>query len=182
MAMEFEEFVKKLEEQSGLLEGRLRSVAKQATMRAVEKATDMTPPFEDDGKSKSKSKGKGDNDLTGTDTRTAGLKQSWATDSRATPTIEGDEYVTELRNDKEYASYVNDGHWMDRHFVPGLIINPESDLLEYIPGAKVGLVVGTKTARVDGIFMVEAASETYEEVAQQLLHDMVVDLYNDFQS
>ena len=27
--------------------------------------------------------------------------------------------MSELNNDKQYASFVNDGHRMDRHFVPG---------------------------------------------------------------
>ena len=46
---------------------------------------------------------------------------------------------------------------MDRHFVPGLYVNPESGLLEYDPYANVGIVVGTKTAYVEGKFMVDDA-------------------------
>lgn len=168
MPMAFEEFVKKMEEQSGLLEGRLRSVAKQATLRAIEKATELTPPTA--------------GDLAGTNTRTGEMQQHWASDSVVTPSLVGEDYVTRLQNDMEYASYVNNGHRMDRHFVPGLVINPYSDLLEYNPDGKGGLIVGTKTARVDGLFMVEAASDTYEEVAEQLLHDLVGELFNDIQS
>lgn len=75
----------------------------------------------------------------------------------------GSTHVTILANDKEYASYVNDGHRMDRHFVPGLYINPHSGLLEYDPKAKVGIVVGTKTRYVKGEFMVDKAKAAYEK-------------------
>lgn len=77
--------------------------------------------------------------------------------------------MTVLANDKEYASYVNDGHRMDRHFVPGLYINPSSGLLEYDPSAKVGIVVGTKTSYVPGIHMVDAAIEEYRKTLKSEL-------------
>ena len=80
------------------------------------------------------------------------------------PQRQGNELVTVLANDVEYASYVNDGHRMDRHFVPGLYINPESGHLEYDPSAKVGLIVGTRTTYVKGIGMVDAAKEEYRRV------------------
>ena len=90
------------------------------------------------------------------------MKQHWATDSRVVPVKRGSTYVTELNNDKQYASYVNDGHRMDRHFVPGLVIIPESGMLEYNPDGKGGIVVGTKTQYVEGLFMAEAAHEEYD--------------------
>ena len=64
----------------------------------------------------------------------------------------------------EYAAYVNYGHRLDRHFVPGLYVNESSGLLEYDPGAKVGIVVGTKTTYVEGLHMVDAAREEYSRV------------------
>lgn len=93
------------------------------------------------------------------------MKASWATDSEIKPVKRGNAYVTHLRNNVQYASYVNDGHRMDRHFVPGLYVNPYSDLLEYDPNYKGGLMVGTKTQYVPGIFMVDAAEKVFEEVA-----------------
>ena len=77
--------------------------------------------------------------------------------------------MTILANDKQYASYVNDGHRMDRHFVPGLYINPESGLLEYDPEAKVGIVVGTKTHYVKGEFMVDKGKEAYQKTVSSEL-------------
>ena len=58
-------------------------------------------------------------------------------------------------------------HRMDRHFVPGLYINPESGQLEYDPMADVGIVVGTKTPYVEGLFMVDAAKEEYKRALRQ---------------
>ena len=58
---------------------------------------------------------------------------------------------------------------MDRHFVPGLVINQESGFLEMNPDGKGGIVVGTKTPYVEGLFMVDAAKEEYKRVLRQEL-------------
>lgn len=133
----------------------LAKTARTATMRAVEAAIEATPPKM--------------NSLRGTHTRTGELKQHWATDSVTEPRVAGAAVQTELNNNKDYASYVDQGHRMDRHFVPGLYINPKSGLLEYDPTAKVGLVVGTKTRYVKGEFMVDKAKEVYERTVQEEL-------------
>lgn len=150
--MDLSDNVKRLQNIVAMLPGRLNDIAKTATERAVEKAAELTPPTQ--------------NDLRGTNTRTGEMKQHWATDSDTNPQKRGKDLVTRLANDKEYASYVNDGHRMDRHFVPGLYINPYSGMLEYAPGADVGIVVGTKTAYVPGLFMVDEAKKVYEETVQ----------------
>ena len=150
--MNLSDNVKRLQNIAAMLPGRLNDIAKTATERAVEKAAELTPPTQ--------------NDLRGTSTRTGEMKQHWATDSDTNPQKRGKDLVTRLANDKEYASYVNDGHRMDRHFVPGLYINPYSGMLEYAPGADVGIVVGTKTAYVPGLFMVDEAKKVYEETVQ----------------
>lgn len=150
--MDLSDNVKRLQNIAAMLPGRLNDIAKTATERAVEKAAELTPPTQ--------------NDLRGTNTRTGEMKQHWATDSDTNPQKRGKDLVTRLANDKEYASYVNDGHRMDRHFVPGLYINPHSGMLEYAPGADVGIVVGTKTAYVPGLFMVDEAKKVYEETVQ----------------
>ena len=128
----------------------LIKVAKGATQRAVEAAMDATPPK------------KGTGSLKGTHTRTGELKQHWATDSVVEPLVTGGKYETFLRNDMEYASYVDQGHRMDKHFVPGLYVD-ENGVLNYDPTAKVGLTVGTKTKYVKGEFMVDKAREAYEK-------------------
>ena len=141
------------------IEATIKRACRGATLRAIEKAAELTPPTQDDD---------GD-DLRGTSTRSGEMKQHWATDSKPEPRKTGSAYKTTLANDMEYASYVNDGHRMDRHFVPGLYIDPESGLLEYAPGAKVGIVVGTKTTRVPGIFMVDEAKKEYKRVLRREL-------------
>lgn len=135
----------------------LYKTSKNATMRAVEAAQDATPPKANTGRGP----------YIGTNTISGELKAHWATDSKMEPMggalSGGSTYVTILANEKEYASYVNDGHRMSRHFVPGLYINPFSNLLEYDPSADVGLVVGIKTRYVKGAFMVDKAKEEYEK-------------------
>ena len=132
----------------------LYKTAKGATMRAVEAAMDATPPK------------KGTDSLKGTHTRTGELKQHWATDSITEPMggalSGGSSFTTFLKNSMEYASYVDQGHRMDKHFVPGLYVD-DNGQLNYDPAADVGLVVGTKTKYVKGEFMVDKAREAYEK-------------------
>ena len=132
----------------------LYKTAKGATLRAIEAAMDATPPK------------KGTDSLKGTHTRTGELKAHWATDSKTEPIggalSGGSSYTTILANDMEYASYVDQGHRMDKHFVPGLYVD-ENGVLNYDPTAKVGLVVGTKTKYVKGEFMADKGKEAYEK-------------------
>lgn len=140
----------------------LRRTAKQATLRAIEAAQEATPP----------KAGR----LPGTHTVTGELKQHWPTDSNAEPVATGAKYETLLANNKDYASYVNNGHRMDRHFVPGLYID-ENGQLNYDPSAKVGLVVGTKTQYVKGEFMTDKAKEAYERAVLSTLDKEILELF-----
>ena len=142
----------------------LIKVAKGATQRAVEAAMDATPPK------------KGTGSLKGTHTRTGELKQHWATDSVVEPLVTGGKYETFLRNDMEYASYVDQGKRVDKHFVPGLYVD-ENGILNYDPTAKVGLVVGTKTKYVKGEFMVDKAREAYEKACLTELDKEIARLF-----
>ena len=148
--------LRKLEKQ---FPGRLRKIAKDGTLRAVEAVTEATPPT--------------GGDLKGTNTRTGAMKQSWATSSEIEPQKRGDDYVNYLANNEDYSSYVNDGHRMDKHFVPGLIINPYSGMLEYNQGKQGGIVVGTKTAYVPGLHMVDKGKEAYEKTVREGLENFV---------
>ncbi len=146
----------------------LYKTAKGATMRAVEAAMDATPPK------------KGTGSLKGTHTRTDELKQYWATDSITEPMggalSGGSSFTTFLKNSMEYASYVDQGHRMDRHFVPGLYID-ENGVLNYDPARNVGLVVGTKTKYVKGEFMVDKAREAYEKAVLAQLDEEIERLF-----
>ena len=142
----------------------LIKVAKGATQRAVEAAMDATPPK------------KGTGSLKGTHTRTGELKEHWATDSVVEPLVTGGKYETFLRNDMEYASYVDQGHRMDKHFVPGLYVD-ENGVLNYDPARDVGLVVGTKTKYVKGEFTVDKAREAYEKAVLTELDKEIARLF-----
>lgn len=108
--MTLEERIAQLKQAQGKLRQRLAQAAKDATIRAVEKAAELTPPEADD--------------LSGTNTRSGAMKQHWATDSVLTPQKQADRYVTELANDLEYASYVNDGHRMGPPLCAGACDKP----------------------------------------------------------
>lgn len=157
--MTLEERLKQLKKIQAQIPSTLYEISKGATMRAVETAAELTPPTQ--------------NDLRGTNTRSGEMKQHWATDSKVNPIggalSGGKEFQTVLANNKEYASYVNDGHRLNRHFVPGLYINPSSGMLEYdsdYAAGGGGIVVGTKTSYVPGLNMVDAAIKVFHETVE----------------
>lgn len=127
----------------------LYETQKKAARKAVEAAMDATPP-------------KGGRSQAGVNMLTGELKQHWATDSKVEPEVSSNALTSILANNMEYASYVDQGHRLDKHFVPGLYID-ENGLLSRDLTRKVGLVVGTKTKFVGGEFMVDKAKAAYEE-------------------
>lgn len=149
--------VRQLRQAQPQIDAKIVSACRGAALRAIEKAVELTPPA---------------GGLSGAHTRTGSMKQHWASDSNANPVKKGKRYQTVLANNQEYASYVNDGHRMDRHFVPGLYINEESGLLEFDPERRGGILVGTKTKYVPGLYMAEAAEAEYIRVLQMELADI----------
>lgn len=118
---------------------------------------------------------------------TGELAQSWSTDSQTIPKKAGKDFATTIASDQEYASYVNDGHDMDKHFVPGLYID-DNGLLSYEPkederkkmeeqGKKIGMMVGTKTTKVEGLDIVKKALEKYDEVAKIELDKLAKEMF-----
>lgn len=146
--MTLEQRVKQLQAVQPKVKEKIIQACKDATIRAVEKAAEMTPTRPDE--------------LRGTNTQSGTMKQDWAAKSKTTPEVSGDKYTTYLNNDMPYASYVNDGHRVTRHFVPGLVIN-QSGVLEMNQDGTGGIVVGTKTSYVPGLHMVEAAKKVYQD-------------------
>jgi hypothetical protein len=140
----------------------LYQVQKNAAQRAVEAATEATPP----------KAGR----LAGPNMLTGELKQHWATDSQVEPDVSSNKLTSYLANNKEYASYVDQGHRMDKHFVPGLYIDENGQLARDL-SAKVGLVVGTKTKYVKGEFMVDKAREAYEKTVLTELDKEIARLF-----
>lgn len=150
------------------ISGRIAAIAEAATVRAVEEAVAHTPPntFED-------------GELRGVHTITGELAQHWPADSQTTPAAAADGYRTVLANDMQHASYVNDGHRVDKHFVPGLYIDPGTGLLSMDPAKPkgVGLMVGTKTTYVEGLHITEAAEDVYQKVAEAELHKLTREVF-----
>lgn len=139
----------------------LEEVAEGATIEAIRIATENTPP-------------NGGAAIAGTNTRSGDMAQHWTTDSTTSPVRAlsgGTTFMTVLANNMQYSSYVNDGHRVDKHFVPGLTVN--GDMLEADPDGEGGIMVGTKTTYVKGKYMKEKAIRRYRTVVKMELNKRV---------
>lgn len=131
----------------------MEEVAEGATIAAVERATELTPP---NGAA-----------ISGTGTRSGEMAEAWTVDSVTKPVMTAASARTKLANNMQYASYVNDGHRMDEHFVPGLIKN--GPLLEKVDPKMGGIMVGTQTKYIKGKYMKQAAIGRYRKVVRMEL-------------
>lgn len=120
----------------------INKVAEAATIAAVDTATEATPP-------------NGGAAIAGVNARTGDLAQHWQLDS-VTRAVRG---KTELNNTMQYASYVDQGHRMDRHFTSHLAV--EGGMLVGKPAGDGGIMVGVHTGYVPGRYMVDEAKKTY---------------------
>lgn len=136
----------------------MAEVAEGATIEAVLVATENTPP-------------NGGAAISGTNTRSGQMAQHWQTDSQTSPTMAGGSAKTILANNMQYASYVNDGHRVNEHFTSHVAI--EGGVLVGKPNGDGGLVVGTKTTYVKGLYMKEKAIGRYRTVVRTELDKRV---------
>lgn len=143
----------------------MADVAEGGTIEAVRVATENTPP-------------NGGADIAGTNMRSGDMAQHWTTDSQTVPMggalSGGLIFRTVLANNMQYASYVNDGHRVDKHFVPDLIVN--NGKLERLDGdwaGTMGIMVGTKTSYVKGKYMKQKAVGKYRQVVRTELSKRV---------
>lgn len=164
------------------ISGRIAAIAEGATARAIEEAVAHTPPNTF-----------GEGEIRGVHMLTGAMAQqiavdsdgehemlkSWRSASQTTPTAAADGYMTVVANDMQYASYVNDGHRVDKHFVPGLYVDPSTGLLSMDPGKPkgVGLMVGTKTTYVKGLHITEKAEDKYREVVEEELDKLTKEVF-----
>jgi len=130
-------------------------VMEGATDAAVERATELTPPH--------------DAGISGVNTRDGGLAQHWAVDSITKPIVTGGSVRTTLANNLQHASYVNDGHNMNEHYVPGLHIDSVGGGIFFDADKKGGIVVGTQTKYIKGKYMKQAAIGRYKNVVKMEL-------------
>lgn len=136
----------------------MMEVAEGATIEAVRVAKENTPP-------------NGGAAIAGTNMRSGQMAQHWELDSQTKPIYSGGSVRTVLANDKQYASYVNDGHRVDKHYVPGLIAN--GNLLERVDPDVGGIMVGTKITYVEGLYMKQKAIGKYRDVVRNELDKRV---------
>lgn len=78
----------------------------------------------------------------------------------------GNEFIAKLYNNSKYIGYINNGHRMNPHFVPGEWVGNE---YKYDPKAKTGVIMGAKTKYVKGKFMLEKASGIAEKHLLKML-------------
>lgn len=155
-----------LEKRAPNIPKRLVAIAERATVRAVDEAVALTPPNTF-----------AHGELRGVNMISGELAQHWATDSQTFPEPSGENLTTALANDMEYASYVNDGHRVDRHFVPGLYVDEGGLLSMDLSKPKgVGLMVGVKTTYVEGLHITDKAIDKYDEVVRAELYQLTREL------
>ncbi|SFM37622.1 HK97 gp10 family phage protein [Pelosinus propionicus] len=126
---------------------------KETTTFIVERVKKYTPPTEGE---KYNANAMGD------------LKAHWEQDSILTPyRLHEGAYTSVVANNLQYASYVENGHRMDKHFVPGLFIVGGQLVYDAALADKGGLMVGTKTKYVRGVYMLDRALREGESHLQQ---------------
>lgn len=103
------------------------------------------------------------------------LAKAWAKDSSKKSKLIGNKISFTLANKVKYAKWVNDGHNMTLHFVPGLhIINGELIFDDNIPG---GIMVGTQTDWVKGFYMTDKAKKAFYSYIKQNYMKRMKDLW-----
>jgi hypothetical protein len=149
-----EEFAKEVNQECISYEDEVRQNIKDAAREMVLRAKETTPPM---GAPR------------GTNAVTGALADHWESYIEE---LENGDTAVHLMNNMQYASFVNDGHTMKKHFVPWLYIDSSGLISRYTPisGEQLfGLVVGTKTKYVPPANMVEQAQERFAEVLEILM-------------
>lgn len=137
---------------------RFRRAVKAESQDMIIAASEATPPLNGEDRGKN--------------TVTGNLAAHWKYEINETPT----ETRVTLINDMQYASFVDQGHRMDEHFVPWLYIDGMGSIARSIPvpGEKLfGLVVGTKTEYVKGYNMVDKAEKRFVK-ALEAAHENIM--------
>lgn len=145
-AREFGNIMKKISKQAN---ANTKKNVKLACYEMVAEAKRCTPPHEGEER--------------GRNTVTGNMARHWD----SSYTIEdGNSIKVRLFNNVQYASYVENGHRMDKHFVPWLYIDGTGTIARHqpVPGEQLfGLVVGTKTKYVPPEHIVEKAKKRFFE-------------------
>lgn len=141
----------------------MAEAAEGATIEAVRTAAENTPP--------------NTGHIGGVNTQSGVLAAAWERDSQTTPVCSNGSVKTVLANNEQYASYVSDGHRVDKHFVPGLHIDTIGKNLFYDLGEPGGIMVGTRTTYVEGLYMREKAIGKYRTTVRKELDKRVKEAF-----
>lgn len=131
---------------------------KDACYEMVARAKECTPPHEGEER--------------GRNTVTGNMARHW---DSSFDIRNGNINVT-LYNNVQYASYVENGHKMDKHFVPWLYIDGTNTIARHqpAPGEPLfGLVVGTKTKYVKPEHIVDKAKSRFFEAYYYMQTDLI---------
>jgi hypothetical protein len=94
---------------------------------------------------------------------TGELARSWEKDSSKEIEKEGNKYSFKIASKVPYAKWVNNGHSLTQHFVPGLFIDNGKLIYDEKMKDKKGIMVGTKTSWVKGYFMLEEGEKAFKK-------------------
>lgn len=143
------EFKAQLDKVINKLNNETRKNVKLACYEMVAEAKRCTPPHEGEERGKN--------------TVTGNMARHWD----SSYTVQDDSTIkVRLFNSVQYASYVESGHKMTKHFVPWLYIDGTNTIARHqpVPGESLfGLVVGTKTKYVPPEHIVEKARNRFFE-------------------
>ena len=137
------------------LDKKTRENVKLACYEMVAEAKRCTPPHEGEERGKN--------------TVTGNMARHWDSSSRLSLTLT-DIKVT-LFNNVQYASYVDRGHRMAKHFVPWLYVDGTGTIARHqpVPGEPLfGMYVGTKTKYIPPENITEKAKSKFYEVYNRL--------------
>lgn len=143
------EFKVQLKHVTEKLNSKIRNNVRLACYEMVAEAKRCTPPHEGEERGKN--------------TVTGNMARHWDSSFNI-----DDDYTIKVRlfNNVQYASYVESGHRMKKHFVPWLYIDGTNTIARHQPepGEPLfGLVVGTKTKYVPPEHIVEKARKRFFE-------------------
>ena len=176
--MNISEYVASLGEQSGALasDDEVAEIVREAGRLALEYAMEHTPADKDAAFDAEFQQGRRFGKFPEAESRpssaSGSMKAAWAIDSQLEPVeMEGGIGITlvnavpyppghsarSLDASESYASFVNDGHMMDRHYVPRL-----------------GVTVGTQTVYVPGLHIIEGAALVFEAYIHEHLPGAIV--------
>ena len=155
LSEEFKNLAKEFQNQSKEFEDEIKEIAEDGRVRAIRVATEKTPPTKNDGK------------LRGKNMITGKLKAGWTEASDTEVKKDGDGWSFTLANNVYYASYVDQGHDLKKHFVPGLHIDEERGVLYFDDEEPGGIFVGTKTQKVQGVYMSDQAIQEWEKFMKE---------------